>query len=576
MRAWIRSAAGAVALSLALGLAPVVPAAAADQPDPQLQAEIDGLLKNLDAGSNGIMKWEGAERTDLRKDGETTIADFTKARISLGAPGAKPGDRVSLLLDHVEVRRSPAADGGTALAIALPHETKLRTKEGEETTLSLEKANVHAVLDAKSGRARETALDIATGRLADSRTGDWIEFGPLSIAYKLVSDGSGWHSPVAASVGKVKFMLTEGPVAGTIEHIAYNAQSAGPDLAALTSLRDRLRALREKPANPPQERLEEAADLIPSLMSQFSLLKGELSVGVTSVHAQSGDSLVTFDKASVGGELAGLSGEKARWRVDLAEDGLSVSPTLLEAGKVPQHLLLQFGVEDVATAPLRTMIEAGLKSRQGATPADKQLATAQLLGAAAALDPVFRIYDLAVKTRDVGITGKLEAKGSPLAAHGLKAMGDFSVRGIAALGELLDPAGSLPAYLPLLEQIGTPEKGPHGMPRLGFHLVSAAPKWLTINGTDVSAWFMPDSSAPGELPLLRPAHPAMAGAEVHAVQGALAAAGIKSPQSGLYDPATAVAVAQFQKANGLNSNGVVDAPTRRKLGLSPGPGKGSN
>jgi hypothetical protein len=244
---------------------------------------------------------------------------------------------------------------------------------------------------------------------------------------------------------------------------------------------------------------------------------------------------------------------------------------MLDPARVPHHFVLEFGMEDLATAPLRTIIAAAIKSREDADSAGRQLAGMQLLGAAAALNPVLRIYDLALDTRDVGVTGKAETKGSPLGPNGFKAKGEVSVRGFAALPELIGPDDSLAVYLPLLEQIGAPEKGPGGAPVLAFHLASVPPKWLTINGNDVSAWFTPDEHPAGEPRLLRPAGPPIKGAEVDAVQNALAAAGIKAPQNGRYDAATAAAVARFQKINGLNVDGVVDSATRRKLGLQPSP-----
>jgi peptidoglycan hydrolase-like protein with peptidoglycan-binding domain len=58
----------------------------------------------------------------------------------------------------------------------------------------------------------------------------------------------------------------------------------------------------------------------------------------------------------------------------------------------------------------------------------------------------------------------------------------------------------------------------------------------------------------------------MRGTDVKNVQRALAAAKISVEQDGEYDSATAGAVARFQKQNGLNVSGVVDAATRRRLG----------
>ena len=68
----------------------------------------------------------------------------------------------------------------------------------------------------------------------------------------------------------------------------------------------------------------------------------------------------------------------------------------------------------------------------------------------------------------------------------------------------------------------------------------------------------------------------MQGADVKNVQRALAAAKLPVDQDGIYRPSTAAVVARFQKQKGLNVSGVVDAATRRALGLNapaPRPGE---
>ena len=60
------------------------------------------------------------------------------------------------------------------------------------------------------------------------------------------------------------------------------------------------------------------------------------------------------------------------------------------------------------------------------------------------------------------------------------------------------------------------------------------------------------------------------------MQRALAAAKAQDvPQSGVYDGATAAAVARYQKQAGINVSGAVDAATRDRLGVKPAaePGK---
>ena len=104
-----------------------------------------------------------------------------------------------------------------------------------------------------------------------------------------------------------------------------------------------------------------------------------------------------------------------------------------------------------------------------------------------------------------------------------------------------------------------------------FHLASAPQKWLTLNGNDISGWLAGDEA--GQPRALRPALPPAEGNDVRAVQKALAAAGMTAPQSGVYDGGTAATIAQFQKKNGLNADGVVNAATRQKLGVKPEPAK---
>ena len=137
------------------------------------------------------------------------------------------------------------------------------------------------------------------------------------------------------------------------------------------------------------------------------------------------------------------------------------------------------------------------------------------------------------------------------------------MRGFDALPSLI---GDMPLadYLPLLKALGT-----GGGSEVKFHLASAPQKWLTLNGNDISGWLAGDEA--GQPRALRPAQPALEGNDVRVVQKALATAGMTAPQSGVYDGGTAAAVAQFQKKNGLNADGVVNATTRQKLGVKPEP-----
>jgi hypothetical protein len=247
---------------------------------------------------------------------------------------------------------------------------------------------------------------------------------------------------------------------------------------------------------------------------------------------------------------------------------LRLAPSALEPGKVPSNLVADFSIEKVSTAPLRTMIENGLKIRDN-SGTDKSQAMIEAFGAAARLTPTLRLYDLTIDTPDLGVAATGEASGSPIAATGYRATADASVRGFAALPEFLN--GSVPeGYLRVLEMIGRPAAAADGSPRLGFHLDSTPPlNRLIVNGSNLSTWFAPSHGpGPGGPGVLRPG---MNGAGVRAVQKALVTAGLKVPQNGDYDAATAAAVARFQQANGLNVDGVVDPATRGKLGIPEQP-----
>lgn len=553
----MRSKLGPVAAALALCLAVAAPAHAVSPAEAELKSEIDAALKTLEADTDGIVKWEGADRIDIRPHGDGAVAEIANARIAIQAGDAKPA---RLHLDRLEIRRVRRPDNAVALDFAFPQEAQLRGGDGEQTRLTLTNATAAIVMDAGSSRIRESRAAFAGARLEDKKTGDWVGFGPLSLSSKLAGtpDG-GWTGPLAVELQRIEFFVADGPVAGAIERIAYRAEAAGPDFAALNRTRDRLDAVRQQQNASPDARIGALRDMAPGLLPLFSVAKGEFVIERLAARAPTGEPFVALDKASIGGALTGLSGDTAALRITIRQEGLSLAPGILANAKVPRRVVLDFGLEEVETAPLRTILEA-LKNNQS---------WPQMLGAAARLNPRFRIYELAVDTADVGVDATAELRGSPLAPKGYAAEGEVAVRGFDALPDLIG-AAPLAGFLPLLKEIGAPATAGDGTPRIKFRLASQPPKWLTVNGSDVSPWFM-DGGDSGQARVLRPAEPAMTGAEVSAVQRALAAAKIAAPQNGTYDGATALAVARFQKQAGLNVNGVVDAATRQKLGVKPEP-----
>jgi peptidoglycan hydrolase-like protein with peptidoglycan-binding domain len=120
----------------------------------------------------------------------------------------------------------------------------------------------------------------------------------------------------------------------------------------------------------------------------------------------------------------------------------------------------------------------------------------------------------------------------------------------------------------LLRELAVVDKAVDGSPRHKFHLASAPPKWVTVNGNDLGIWFQEPELRAAQPRLLKPAEPPMKGADVTEVQHALAAAKLSVEQDGVYRISTAAAVARFQKQKNINVSGAVDTATRRALGLS--------
>jgi murein L,D-transpeptidase YcbB/YkuD len=270
-------------------------------------------------------------------------------------------------------------------------------------------------------------------------------------------------------------------------------------------------------------------------------------------------------------EVTGLDTEQAALRFSISHEGLDLAPSLLENWKVPRRVVLDFGVADLSTQALTNLLHALITATDqrasggSESEANKQQALQQTLGAAAMLNPTFHVYDIAIDTEEVGMDLTGEAKGSPLAPKGYTASGNLVVRGFDAIPKL---SGGIPfaEYLPVLREIGIEGKASDGTPRLQFHLTSAPADPIAVNGNDLSAWFDGTATAAGQPRLLKPSDPPLRGSDVKRVQSALAAAKISIEQDGEYNSATAGAVARFQKQNGLNVSGVVDAATRRRLG----------
>ena len=535
----------------------------------RFKTEIDAFLGRLGPSSNGAVEWVGSDAYELRRDGEVLLAIIENARLSLNTP--QPG---KLILDRVEIREIARKDEGKLieLALTLPTDMILREADGTETNITLTAARANAVVEAESGRGRETLVEIASARIEQPKTGTWVSLGPLSMSSKLVAEpNGGWSGPVEFEVKGIEYFLPQGPVGGTIDRIAFIGKSTGPRLKELDKLRSAIDGLQADDGKSPQARGAAFLAAVSTISQPFSTIRGEVALHGLTVRGVTGETLVALAKAGGTTEVTGLNTEQAALRFSISHEGLNLAPSVLENGKVPRRMMLDFGVADLSTQAMTNLLHAFITatdqrlSGESEREANKQEALQQALGAAAMLNPTFHVYDIAIDTEEVGVDLTAEAHGSPLAPKGYAASGDLEVRGFDAIPKL---SGGIPfaEYLPVLREIGVEGTAPDGTPRLQFHITSAPSDRIAINSNNVSAWFDGTETAAGQPRLLRPSDPPMHGSDVTRVQRALAAAKISVEQDGEYNAATAGAVARFQKQNGLNVTGVVDAETRRRLG----------
>src|SRR5690242_950909 len=135
------------AACLAVCFAGAAPVRADDQAAAQFKAEIDTFLQKLEADTQGILRWDGADRLEVKPAGETAVLEIVNARLTIQAQDAQPA-RVSF--DHIEIRRAPGPDGSVAYAAVFPAETVLHAAKGEETRLALKDGRANVLVDAQS------------------------------------------------------------------------------------------------------------------------------------------------------------------------------------------------------------------------------------------------------------------------------------------------------------------------------------------------------------------------------------------------------------------------------------------
>lgn len=558
-----------------MSCAAAAPAAATDADLDRFKAEIDAFIGRLAPTTNGVVRWVASDAYDLRRDGDALIAVINNISLSLGSGG----DR--LVIDGIEIRQVGQKENGKLieLAMQLPKAMILKEADGAETRITLQNATASAAIEAQSGRGRESTVKIASARLEQADTGARVTFGPLSLSSTLNSEADqSWSGPVELAVRDLEFSLPQVPVAGGISGIAFHGRSAGPSLERIDRLRETIDGMGAADGQPSDARAAAIFAALSSLAAPFSSIAGDLAVDGVAARGITGEPLMALAKAGVTISLTGLDGTEAGLRFAVRHDGLELAPSILDPSKVPHRARFDLAVEHISTEALARLLRAAgtiaeADGRDENEPKQRQ-AIEQILGAAALLNPTLQVQDIAVDTADFGIQLTGEATGSLLAPTDYTAVGDVAVRGFENITKFSSGSG-FAEYLPVLKELGQQQEASDGMPRTLFHLASAPPKWLTINGNDVDAWFDgPDVQANKPRTLLL-ADPPMEGEDIRRVQRALTAAKFAVDEDGVYRSGTAGAVARFQKQNGMNVSGVVDAATRQRLGISaPGSRQG--
>lgn len=544
------------------------PARAADTD--AFKTETEAYLKRL-----GGIEWQGADKFSVRQDGDEAVAAIDNGRFAVRKDKTDPKPAASIVADHIEIRRKPAASGKDAFTyvISLPPSTTLTAQDGTELTLSLTDATVTALVEGADQRFRELDASFAGGRLEQKNAKDRLQFGPVTLTSKISpTDSGGWTSPVTFEAKALEFLVADAPLTGKIERIGYSGEAGGPSLADLYAFRDQVAEVNEKSAEDPAKNANLWVALLPKLFDVFEHSKGALVVEGTTVKRPKGDTMFTLAKATMDGSFSGIGGDNARLRLTFGHEGLAIAPALVPEPQVPQRLAVDIGLEDIAGAPLRTILDAAGKAGPDASDADKQAMLPAIIGAAMQLKPVLKLYGLTVEFKDTRIDGTGEAQRGPPVPIGYTASGEVAVHGFDALSGILTAQNDR-IYLPLLKFIGTPDTDADGAKVTKFHLVSETGKPLAINGSDVRGWVAggdPSGKMPAGPPrVLRPNDPPETGDDVRAVQRAVKANVVEPLTDGVYDTATALAVARYQKQAGLNVSGVVDQATADKLGLKP-------
>jgi hypothetical protein len=318
----------------------------------------------------------------------------------------------------------------------------------------------------------------------------------------------------------------------------------------------------------PQQVSGDFFDLLGKIITVLKSSKGELTVEGITAKQPDGETLVALKKVTLAGALGGLGGNAGALRLTIVHEGLTLAPSLLPAPQVPRRVVIDFGLEAIDGGVLRKIAETAAKLSPDASDDERRQTTIQILALTMSLQPVFRLYEAAVDFRDVSVEASGEAKRAPPAPIGFATTADIAVHNFDGLSEVLTSPNDR-AEASLLKFIGEPGSNAAGDSVLKFHVTWGLGDPFKINGNDFSQRYVGSPANPrpppsGEPRVLRPTGPPLTGDDVRAVQKALGV----SKTNGVYDTTTALAVMRFQKANGLDVNGVVDGSVRDKLGIT--------
>ena len=538
-----------------------------------LKTEIDNYIRRIETSTEGHLHWQGADTYDVKQSGDTATAVIANAHLSFRKEADDQKPIVSITLDRIEIRRSPGPGSGlTEYTISFPTSSTIDISDGTELTVSLTNGGISFTLEAPGDHQRAMTLNLASGRIERKDHKDYLAFGALTSSWKIVrSDGGGWRAPFDLELKGLEFLFADTPLAGTVDRVLYGGEATGPSLSDLDAMRDKVAEIREQES--PEQKVAGWLGLLPQLVSVFSSSKGNMTVENIMAKKPDGETQVTLKKATLGGGLVGLDGEKAALSVTMGYEGLTLAPSLVPETQVPQRAVIDVVLEDVATSALRTLAEVASEAKPDAPHEVRQKAVQQLMLTAMSVNPVLRLRAASVDFKRVKIAATGEVKRAPPMPIGYSAMADIVVRGFDALPDIVTSELGR-AYLPLLKFIGAAEAAADGAPTVKFRLTSGLGQAIAVNGSNLAAWFNthvarnPDTTQPRTLQL---AVPPLTGDDVRTVQQALPADKQVNLTAGSYDTTTALAVAQFQKDSGLNVDGVVDTKTRDRLGIKPPP-----